>query len=617
MGLVYKGDDLLRATDSLESNVISWAELITGAIGNMGSAYNDETWNGQAAARFSTYFENIHLSFFTLYASLVEVYVQKCISYVAEYLGVDGDDHAVIYTDELDNIITDIGTRVTEATTIDTNVSAKIKTVSDLTTISYIEPGVVSTLETMKTDIDTLKTAMEAEESSFVSDGFPEIQEMIEALQKLINGGNTVKISGDNRTLAYDPNALAETFNAIVQAYERQEKYKELHKTEFENNQQILQEALERRKDELNGRKALAFGLGVLLAAVGVIVTVATAGTAGPAVTIGISALTGAVSEATMSAMNQWTGDIYGTGEVDGGKVLRDAAIGGLKAIVASSADLGVTSLLAKTSRFAHPALWKIGIRGTKNVAVSVLNRGIDGTFGGDQISFADGFMEMIRGDKLLADVAGGYVTAGVSTGFDQMYDKTGLTQIMKNNKLGDYTGAIVKDQVADGSKRFASTLVETGDVNAAWKKTADLNAVKKTLFKTVTAKATEDYIINRENKKDAAGMSDKKQKAVDEKILNDAKAESAKRYDERVDNGSTPSRSKNHYVNKYGGRHAKKDLQNPEIVDQTRQQINKDIAKGGAGRAKTQAGEGYDNISGIFDEEEYKAPGIEYFQNK
>ena len=50
-------------------------------------------------------------------------------------------------------------------------------------------------------------------------------------------------------------------------------------------------------------------------------------------------------------------------------------------------------------------------------------------------------------------------------------------------------------------------------------------------------------------------------------------------------------------------------DQKDPAIVDKARQDINKDIAKGGAGRAKAQAGKGYDNVSGIAGEEGYQAP--------
>ena len=607
MGVVYKGDDLLRASDTLKSNVITWDNLVYAAYEAMRTAYQDDTWKGQAAERFKGYYEDIHASFAAVYFQLTEIFNKKCTAYVSEYLKVDTDNHAVIYTDELADVITHIVFRIQGVSGVHNAVSTQVSNVSDITSIYYADPGIVSWLGTMKGKVEKLQQAVWDEETNFVSDGFPRMKELLDSLRKLINGGNTVKVSSDNRTIAYDPNALQETFKDVAAAYESSQDYLDANAIKFAEDEKTLQNAIDQRQEELNRRKALAIGVGVVIGVIGVAVTVVTCGAAGPVATIAIGAAVGAVSGAATSVANQNVGDIYGRGKISIKEVGKEAVIGGITGAVTSATGPGSAKAVAATANCAHPVAAKVAIKAGESVVNGIVNRGV--STGIREENIGAGFKAAFDGNKILGDAAGSAASTLVGQGVDSLYKKTGIDQKMKDSKVADYAGTIVKDQVTDASKRFTGTLAETRDVKAAWDKTADLEAAGKTLTQSVVSKASENYITNRENKKDAAGMSAEKQQAVKDKVLEDNKAIASKRYDERVAKGSTPSRSKNHYVNKYGGRHAKEDMKNPEIVDKARQDINKDIAKGGSGRAKGQAGKAYDNISGIAGEEEYQAP--------
>ena len=145
MHIRYKGDDLLKASDMLKSGVITWDNLVYAAYQAMETAYNDETWEGKAADCFKGYYKDIHGSFAAVYFQLTELFNKKCTAYVAEYLTVDGADHAVIDTDELADVITHIVFRIQGASAVHNAVSTQVSNVSDITGIYYTEPGIVKT----------------------------------------------------------------------------------------------------------------------------------------------------------------------------------------------------------------------------------------------------------------------------------------------------------------------------------------------------------------------------------------------------------------------------------------------------------------------------------------
>ena len=298
MGFQYNGDDLLRVSDSLRNAMHSWDKMLDEARKTMDDAYNDEAWAGKAAERFKNYYQDIHGCFLTIFFSLTELYREKCKGYVAEYLGVDSNDSAVIYTDELQDIINDAEKRITEATAIHNAVQGQINNISDIVGIRYTEPGVIKKLNSIKNNASKLKQAVDNEESKFVSNGFAEIQEMLDSLKALIGDGKSVTVSSDCRSIAYDRTKYAETFQKVSTAYQSQKAYKDAHKTEFEKNQKVLDAAIARREEELKKRQAAAFGLTLVIGIVGAVVTVATAGAAGPAVAIAIGAT---ISRATLN----------------------------------------------------------------------------------------------------------------------------------------------------------------------------------------------------------------------------------------------------------------------------------------------------------------------------
>ena len=590
MHIRYKGDDLLKASDMLKSGVITWDNLVYAAYQAMETAYNDETWEGKAADCFKGYYKDIHGSFAAVYFQLTELFNKKCTAYVAEYLTVDGADHAVIDTDELADVITHIVFRIQGASAVHNAVSTQVSNVSDITGIYYTEPGVVKTLGDMKTKVSDFQQAVWDEETRFTGDGFPEMKELLDSLKKLIDGGNAVKVSSDNRSVTYDPSALEETFKDVAAAYESSQDYLDTHETDFAKNDKILQDAIDRRQEELDRRKAVAIGVGIVVAAIGIAATVVTCGAAGPVATIAIGAAVGAVSGAATSVANQNVGDIYGRGKISIKEVGKEAVIGGITGAVTSATGLGSAKAVAATANCAHPVIAKVAIKAGESVINGVVTRGV--TTGIREESFGAGFNAAIDGKKIIGDAAGSAVSTLVGEGMDDLYKKTGIDQKMKDSKVADYAGALVKDQLSDGSKRFVSTSIETGgDFKAAWDKTTDLKEIGTSAAKTVVGKATEDIVTSQKEKYDnksedemnkfekfEKGYKDERidKKSSDEKFqeqqfnkTKETKAEEyGKKYDENVAAGKEYKVTRDNYVKAYSQRETNRAVQGGELYE-------------------------------------------------
>lgn len=634
MHIRYKGDDLLKASDMLKSGAITWFDLVYTAYQAMETAYNDETWEGQAADRFKSYYSDIHGSFAVVYQQLTDLFTKKCTAYVTEYLRVDSDNHAVIDTDELADIITHIVFRIQGASAVHNAVSTQVSNVSDITGIYYTEPGVVKTLGDMKTKVSNFQQSVWDEETHFVSDGFPEMKELLESLKKLVEAGKAVKVSSDNRSIAYDPNALTDTFKDVAAAYESSQDYLDAHETDFAENEKILQKAIDERQEELNRRKALAIGVGIVVAAVGVVATVVTCGAAGPAVAIGIGAAVGAVSSAATSMANQNIGDIYGRGKIDFGEVGKEAVIGGITGAVTSAVGLGSAKAVAATTRIANPVARvgaKAAIKTLESVGTGMINRGIE--TGIRKGSIKEGWNAAIDGKKIAGDAAGAAVSSIVGDSVDGAYKKLGWDKVAKDKKIVDLGTAALKDQVTDGSKRFAKTLAETGDLGEAADKTFDLEAAGKTLVQTGASKATEYYVANQREKFDNKNRQDmnklerfedlQKSKRVWRKSSNeefrketDAKNDReltdkyTKMYNDRAKAGNPSKQTKQHYVNRFVTTEGNK-LKNDESTyfDAARKADDKTVSKQYESMNKNNAGKIYDATADWAKGSDYETP--------
>jgi hypothetical protein len=629
MGFQYNGDDLLRVTDSLRNAMHSWDNLLDEARKTMDDAYNDEAWAGKAAERFKNYYQDIHGCFLTLFFSLTDLYRERCKGYAADYLGVDSYDHAVIYTDELQNIVHDAEKRISEAETIHNAVRGQIGNISDIVHIYYTEPGVVKKLTSIKNNASKLKTAVDNEESKFTSSGFEEIQKMLDSMRKLIDDGNTVTVSSDCRSIAYDRTQFVETFRTVSEAYQAQKTYKDVHKTEFEKNQEVLDAAIARREEELKARQAAAFGLTLAIGIVGAIVTVATAGAAGPAVAIAIGATVGAVSSAANSVINQSVGDIYGGGldRVNWGDVGKEAVIGGITGAITSAVGLGSAKAVASSTKIASPVVRvgaKVAIKTGEAVVTGAANR-----FVGTSIregSLEAGWNDATDGKKILVDAASTATSTLIGEGLDGMTgDKTWLGKKADASKVWDYGQDIVKDEITDASERFVGTYIESdGDVNAALKDAGDVKEMGKTAVKTATGKATGDYVANARKEFDATRrdqLSDYEKGARDRKIermrnmakdpefkeQQNIKADRAAeaKYEQKYNEGRKAgtikeSTSKEAYKNRYSGREAEKSKNYHSYYEAARKSDDKTVSKSYEGMMKKQAGNLYDRADDL-----------------
>ena len=635
MHICYKGDDLLKASDMLQQGTFTWASLVNTAYDAMEIAYQDETWQGKAADCFKSYYQDIHGSFATVFFELVKLFSEKCKAYVAEYLTVDGADHAVIDTDELADIITHIVFRVQDTHAVDNAVREEIKSVNDITSINYdSKPAVFGQLDKMRTDVTNLQKAVWDEETRFVTDGFPVMQELVDSLKKLINSGNAVKVSSDNRSVAYDPNALKETFKDVASAYEHAGEYEDAHATDFAKNDKILQDAIDRRQEELNQRKALAIGVGIVVAAIGIAATVVTCGAAGPVATIAIGAVVGAVSGAATSVANQNVGDIYGRGEIKGKEVFKEAVIGGVTGAVTSATGLGSARAVAATASCAHPVAAKIAIKAGESVINGIVTRGV-GT-GIRQESFGAGVSDAFDPRKFAADAAGSVVSTVAGEGVDKFFKKTGIDQKMKDNRIKDYAWTVAKDEVTDASKRFVSTTIKTGDVKEGLKKAGDGREILTTGIKTVVGKGTEDVVASKKDKFDkkseeemtkvekwAKGFKDnriEKQSSKDRfqdqqfnKIKDKLADEYGKRYDEGVAAGKKYGLTRENYVKSFSQREANRAVLGGDAYrDAAKKWDNNNVSKEFQAVNKNAVKQASDNAKDIY-EKNYTAPNGEY----
>ena len=633
MGYQYIRDDLFRFTEyGIKAAVDTFYGQLLDASDKSASAFADDAWQGQAADRFKGYYDDMYGSILTLFDSLSRAIKNKCTLYLNDYKNLDSDEHAKIYTSELDDFKDWLKNNYTDAETVNTNVSNKIDDIDDITGgIAFDEPDISGELETMKSNIETLVASISSLESSFQTD-FAEIDDLILQITTLINDAKSVVVGSDGKSLAYDRSAYQQHFSDAALAYANQANYEKDHAKDLDAAEQALLEEVEVRQKEYEERQRAAFGLQVVIAVAAVAVTVATAGAAGPVVAVAIGAGVGAVSGAANSIATQSVGDLAGGGlsRVDPKEVGKEFVIGGITGAVTSCLGMGSAKAIAATANSAHPVAAKVMIKTGEKVLSGIATRGIGTTIREGDLE--KGLADAFDGKQIAGDAAGAATGELIGAGMDSIYKKTGLDKLAEGdkvkNKIADYGEEILKDQAKDAGKRASKALVTTEGgleerLKAAGKDAVNPEEMIKTGLETVVGKGTEDLVSHRQEVVDQKEEDGKlngfekwakaqKDKAIDKKANDpkfqeqtrqsaekEAREKYGEKYDQNVKEGKEYKISKDAYVNQHSAKETGKNTTKEKMHDAAETSVNKSVQATYKGAVKNTADAAIDRIQG------------------
>ena len=304
MGLQYSGDDLNTLKESIINSMEDMNEMSGSIIGKAMAAFQDPSWTGQTASRFSSYFEMVYLP------AAAELYMlNSCLktylnTYYLNYTGyVDADHHAVIYTAETDQLSEDLTGRDTEAETIHTAVETQIESVRDIIDeIPFDDPGIIESVQSVLKEIQDMYDRIDATESKMAAD-LSEFASACSDLSELMRIGVSATVSADGKTLQLDEQALKGALEKVSAHYDNQTQWM------ADNAEQVVAAELAAEVDRVSRRGEEAGTVkvivGIFCTVGSVIVIAATGGAAAPVILCG--AASGALVKGVNNAADQYT----------------------------------------------------------------------------------------------------------------------------------------------------------------------------------------------------------------------------------------------------------------------------------------------------------------------
>ena len=371
MSLQYSGDDLNTLKESIINSMEDMNEMSGSIIGKAMTAFQDPSWTGQTASKFSSYFEMVYLS-----AAAELFMLNSCLktylnTYYANYTGyVDADHHAVIYTAETDQLSEDLTGRDTQAETIHTAVQTQINNVSDLTgAISFNDPGITESVESILKEIQDMYDRIDTTESKMAAD-LSEFASACSDLGELMRIGVSATVSADGKTFQFDEQALKGALEKVSAHYDNQTQWM------ADNADQIVAAALfaevdrvARREEEASTVKLI---VGIVVVVGGIALTVVSGGSA--LAIIGGGAASGGIISGVNSAADQYIEN--GWDGICWLEVGKDVAIG--SAVGAATSFVGYElSALASTAS-AYVPFVQAGMQ-SSNKAAQILTYGAVG----------------------------------------------------------------------------------------------------------------------------------------------------------------------------------------------------------------------------------------------
>ena len=557
MSIIYRHDGISSMVLEMKIAAGAIVEGVKDVKGASDGIAGRDDWKGSKAQAVKDYMTYEHGAIITCIGLLMQDIYNQTMLYQRGYKKLDGNDHAVISEEELDDLKSRLDRMAPVFDALGTEAERIVRSVAHIGKIPYAGlQGLPETIEKLADQLETLNTDVGLHETDSLKRLETE-REMISALKAMIaeaRGCNLETFS--TKALAQSKNyqKLIVVHGKLSEAVAADAGHVEEAEALFQETYKVLEKEYQERVEKAKRAK---FWTG-LTTAVGSAIIIGITGGAG---TVLVGAAAGAINAAVGSYYDQQIGTVGYPGTVNGwevaGAALFGAAVGaatsavGLKIGTLSSGlkTSAATTLLGK----ADVVLQKAALNGAKEVFNGMITRAGDAAFdsiraGEPALTVFKNVLESTSGDQILSDLTGGFVGGLASQGFEALTDRfigsklfPGETvsqdryelagQVIKSPPLS--TGEKIynifetagKDTAKGIGKRFGSTAYSSGgDFDAALTDAFDPEKIHQDFVYSfaATAGSAVGHEIN----------MDIQQRKLDK--INEAIAEETRKYNER-----------------------------------------------------------------------------------
>ena len=459
---------------ALEKASGQWQAVLTKISSANEAMMNTDTISGKTADSIKEYISSVHTVLLARMQLLLMAVYTTFGTYNNAYLKIDDDVHTAYSTQELCELIDELGAYRKVAADVD-GVFANEETIANpkLDSIGYANvvyndvSGLLSRFDKIIQNVKDICDKTEHIETTFPDDLLTDLKTDLSNIRTLI----TEQMSTNPGT--FDPQSLAKSqaFINLVEGYESA--YQTVNdqmadaQAAAEGRAKCEQQLIEEREEEAKKWR-------VLTAIACTTVNIVATATCGPAGTIIAGAVTGAIEAAVNEGLDQYVATGAGWGELDWGSIAIEGAFGGLKGGLTSAIGCGVTGKLNAIGSTA--SAWSKGLQTAGwnllgNAGKTTTNHLLDGAkeftfalvdgkdlkeaWNAGKEEFTDGLLSDYCGDMVSAGFSG--VNAGISTRYSGKDDKWKKT-------VGNVVSSTMEKPAEGVVTRFGAALQGEGE---------------------------------------------------------------------------------------------------------------------------------------------------------
>lgn len=485
-------------------------------------------WQGNKATNTKDYLTYAHGATINTFMAALKSAYDHLLLYRDAAERIESGHYAIIPENELLSLSARLLTSAALFASMGEYAESIVKSVESIGHVSFSGfDSLTDNTKKLSEKLDTLDQDIVSNESTyqqlFESDkaAFAAIRNMIASQRGMDPSKFSTQALANNKTYQ----ELGQQFQALCEEIGKNEDKVKAAQESYQKTYDALVKEYEERKKAAEKKK---FWLGVLTA-VGSAVIIAATGGAGAVVIGGIA---GAINAAGSSYLDQGVGSVGCVGRVDFKQVLNAGAFGFATGALTSWAGGAIsakgTSVIAK-----------YGMTGVKKVVTKAAFSGATSAVNGAISRAGDACYDSIRsGESVLGtldnmwnaatdfkqvagDFAGGFTGSVISQGIESVSDKLGEKVFAEDKGRREYTAKqVLPGQVPSGTeqvyqvlsetaketgkgigKRFTSTLVKTGDIEAAWNSATDLQQISSDILTTIGSETATRTIENEKMK--------------------------------------------------------------------------------------------------------------------
>lgn len=434
---------------SLRGQCDSWLEKMETLSGAVASLSESENMSGETAEAVRLYLNAVHGTIIGVLEQLISLHRGNFFLYKGEYLSeIDTNLHAVIDTEELDDIRSLLEKEKRLALAVDENVSYTLNQIRDIFFIGCRDVSDVSVAHTKTIDfLRKLCDSIEQLEKRHMASDFSNTQELISSMTAFIN--ERLNNKRDFSSFTETELTTSESFLSVYNAYLSVSDELKEKSTAIEWAYKLEDVRMERLQTEYEERQRKAQTFTWIVTAACVVGSVAviafSCGTATPLMVGAVSACSGAIIAGANAGAEQYVEHGWNSSQWDWGEIGRDALVGGVTGFATGylgatvsgviTSSLGTTSLGSSLLNSSNAAV-RIGtgavIGSASEVGSGIVTRGT-AAFIGSGGDLGESLDAAFDGKQIIKDVVVGGVSGGIGSAKKPVGEKVEANDLDKD----------------------------------------------------------------------------------------------------------------------------------------------------------------------------------------